>query len=167
MRRREFIAGLGATITGSIQTNAQELPSLAFVGYLDDGPAQGFIFRQVVFREGLAEVDYFEGCNVAIEAHRAELQEWANDLVSRGVAVLVASASLPTILAAKAATTTIPIVFGCGADPIETGLVSSLESERQHYGCHLYDPGYWVKAARAAEGPCSAGHPSCRARRPE
>jgi hypothetical protein len=42
MRRREFIAGLGATITGSIQTNAQELPSLAFVGYLDDGPAQGY-----------------------------------------------------------------------------------------------------------------------------
>jgi putative ABC transport system substrate-binding protein len=107
MRRREFIAGLGATITGSIETNAQELPSLAFVGYLDDGPAQGFIFRQVVFREGLAEVDYFEGCNVAIEAHRAELFEWANDLVSRGVAVLVASASLPAILAAKAATTTV------------------------------------------------------------
>jgi hypothetical protein len=79
MRRREFIAGLGATIAGSIETNAQELPSLAFVGYLDDGPAQGFIFRQVVFREGLAEVDYFEGCNVAIEAHRAELPEWAND----------------------------------------------------------------------------------------
>ena len=130
MRRREFIAGLGAAITGSIQTNAQELPSLAFVGYLDDGPAQGFIFRQVVFREGLAEVDYFEGCNVAIEAHRAELQEWANDLASRGVAVLVASASLPAILAAKAATTTIPIVFGCGADPIETGLVSSLDHPR-------------------------------------
>jgi putative ABC transport system substrate-binding protein len=128
MRRREFIAGLGAAITG--QTNAQELPSLAFVGYLDDGPAQGFIFRQVVFREGLAEVDYFEGCNVAIEAHRAELQEWANDLVSRGVAVLVASASLPAILAAKAATTTIPIVFGCVADPIETGLVSSLDHPR-------------------------------------
>ena len=105
MRRREFIAGLGAAITG--QTNAQELPSLAFVGYLDDGPAQGFIFRQVVFREGLAEVDYFEGCNVAIEAHRAELPEWANDLVNRGVAVLVASASLPAILAAKAATTTV------------------------------------------------------------
>ena len=87
MRRREFIAGPGTRIAGSIQTNAQELPSLAFVGYLDNGPAQGFIFRHVVFREGLAEVDYFEGCNVAIEAHRAELQEWANDLVSRGVAV--------------------------------------------------------------------------------
>ena len=163
MRRREFIAGLGAAITG--QTNAQELPSLAFVGYLDDGPAQGFIFRQVVFREGLAEVDYFEGCNVAIEAHRAELPEWANDLVSRGVAVLVASASLPAILAAKAATTTTPIVFGCVADPRPRFQPRS--SERQHYGCHLYDPGYWVKTAWAAEGPSSAGRPSCSARRPE
>jgi putative ABC transport system substrate-binding protein len=127
MRRREFIAGLGASITASIQTNAQELPPLALVGYLDDGPAQGFIFRQVVFREGLAEVDYFEGCNVAIEAHRAGLPEWANDLVSRGVAVLVASGSVAAVLAAKAATTTIPIVFGFGVDPVETGLVSSLD----------------------------------------
>jgi putative tryptophan/tyrosine transport system substrate-binding protein len=71
MRRREFIAGLGAAITGSIQTDAQELPPVPLVGYLYDGPAEGFVFRQVVFREGLAEVDYFEGCNVAIESHWA------------------------------------------------------------------------------------------------
>jgi putative tryptophan/tyrosine transport system substrate-binding protein len=121
MQRREFIAGLGATITVSIQTNAQELPLLPLVGHLDDGPAEGFVFRQVVFREGLAEVDYFEGCNVAIESHRGRLP------VDRGVAVLVASGSVPAILAAKAATTTIPIVFGFGADPIDTGLVSSLD----------------------------------------
>jgi putative tryptophan/tyrosine transport system substrate-binding protein len=127
MRRREFIAGLGATITGSIQTNAQELPLLPLVGHLDDGPAEGFVFRQVVFREGLAEVDYFEGCNVAIESHRGRLQDWASDLVDRGVAVLVASGSVAAILAAKASTTTIPIVFGFGADPIETGLVSALD----------------------------------------
>ena len=127
MRRREFIAGLGATITGSIQTNAQELPPVPLVGYLDDGPAEGFVFRQVVLREGLAELDYFEGCNVAIESHYARIPDWASDLVSRGVAVLVASGSVQAILAAKAATTTIPIVFGFGADPIETGLVSSLD----------------------------------------
>ena len=70
---------------------------------------------------------YFEGCNVAIESHRGRLQDWASDLVDRGVAVLVASGSVAAVLAAKAATTTIPIVFGFGADPIETGLVSSLE----------------------------------------
>ena len=127
MQRREFIAGLGAAITGSIQTHAQELLPVPLVGYLDDGPAEGFVFRQVLFREGLAVVDYYEGCNVAIESHWARLPDWAGDLVDRGVAVLVASGSLPAILAAKAATATIPIVFGFGGDPIETGLVSSLD----------------------------------------
>src|ERR1700681_1576643 len=127
MQRREFIAGLGAAITGSIRTDAQGLPSLSLVGYLDDGPVEGFIFRQVEFRKGLAAADYFEGSDVAIEAHRGRLPDWAGDLVDRGVAVLVASGSLSAILAAKAATMTIPIVFGFGADPIETGLISSLD----------------------------------------
>ncbi len=127
MQRREFIAGLGAALTGSIQTNAQELPLLPLVGHLDDGPVEGFVFRQVLFREGLAVMDYFEGCNVAIESHRGRLPYWASDLVDRGVAVLVASGSVAAVLAAKAATTTIPIVFGFGGDPIETGLVSSLD----------------------------------------
>jgi len=126
MQRREFIVGLRAAITGSIRTDAQGLPRLPLVGYLDDGPVEGFIFRQVEFRKGLAAADYFEGPDVAIEAHRGRLSDWAGDLVDHGVAVLVASGSLPAILAAKAATTTIPIVFGFGADPIETGLVSSL-----------------------------------------
>jgi putative tryptophan/tyrosine transport system substrate-binding protein len=74
-----------------------------------------------------ALVDYYEGCNVAIESHWARLPDWASDLVDRGVAVLVASGSVAAALAAKAATTTIPIVFGFGADPVETGLVSSLD----------------------------------------
>jgi putative tryptophan/tyrosine transport system substrate-binding protein len=128
MRRREFIAGLGAAITGSIQTDAQELlPSVPLVGYLDDSPAEGYVSRQVVFREGLAAADYFEGCNVAIESHYARLPDWASDLVDRRVAVLVASGSVSAILAAKAATTTIPIIFGFGADPVEAGLVSNLD----------------------------------------
>jgi putative tryptophan/tyrosine transport system substrate-binding protein len=127
MQRREFIVGLGAAITGSIRTDAQELQRLRLVGYLDDGPVEGFIFRQVEFRKGLAAADYFEGSDVAIEAHRGRLSDWASDLVDRGAAVLVASGSVAAILAAKAATTTIPIVFGFGADPIETGLVSSLD----------------------------------------
>jgi putative ABC transport system substrate-binding protein len=127
MQRREFIAGLGAVITGSIKTDAQELTLPPLVGHLDDGPVEGFVFRQVLFREGLAVMDYFEGCNVAIESHRGRLPYWADDLVDRGVAVLVASGSVGAVLAAKAATTKIPIVFGFGADPIATGLVSSLE----------------------------------------
>ena len=128
MQRREFIVGLGAAITGSIQTNAQGLlPSVPLMGYLDDSPAEGYVSRQVLFREGLAVVDYYEGCNVAIESHWARLPDWASDLVDRGVAVLVASGSVAAVLAAKAATATIPIVFGFGADPVETGLVSSLD----------------------------------------
>jgi putative ABC transport system substrate-binding protein len=127
MQRREFIVGLGAAITGSIRTDAQGLPSLSLVGYLDDGPVERFIFRQVEFRKGLAAADYYEGSEVAIEAHRGRLAEWAGDLIDRGAAVLVASGSLAAILAAKAATETIPIVFGFGGDPIETGLVSGLD----------------------------------------
>jgi putative tryptophan/tyrosine transport system substrate-binding protein len=132
MRRREFIAGLGAAIAGSIPANAQQLPPVSLVGYLYAGPTEGVVGRQVAFREGLAEAGYFEGCNLAIESRWARnafyrLPDLANELVDRGVAVLVASGSVPAILAAKAATTTIPIVFGCGADPVETGLVSSLD----------------------------------------
>jgi putative ABC transport system substrate-binding protein len=127
MRRREFIAGLGAAITGSIRSDAQELSRILLVGYLDDGPVEGFIFRQVEFRRGLAAANYFEGSDVAIESHRGRLTDWASDLVDRGAAVLIASGSVRAILAAKAATTTIPIVFGFGADPIEAGLVSSLD----------------------------------------
>jgi putative tryptophan/tyrosine transport system substrate-binding protein len=127
MRRREFIVGLGAAITGSIRADAQDLARLKLVGYLDDGPVEGFVFRQVEFRKGLAAADYFEGSDVAIEAHRGRLPYWAGDLVDRGAAVLVASGSAPAILAAKAATTTVPIVFGFDADPIETGLVSNLD----------------------------------------
>jgi ABC transporter substrate binding protein/GMC oxidoreductase len=132
MRRREFMAGLGAAITGSIRTNAQQLPPVSLVGYLYAGPAEGFAFRQVAFRKGLAETDYFEGCNVAIETHWARnesfrLADLANELVGRGVAVLVASGNAQAVLAAKAATTTIPIVFGLAADPVEIGLVSSLD----------------------------------------
>ncbi len=140
MRRREFIAGLGAAITGSIRTNAQQLPpvssvgypSISLVGYLYAGPTESFAGRQVAFRQGLAEAGYFEGCNLAIESRWARnafyrLPEMASDLLGSGVAVLVASGNVQAVLAAKAATTTIPIVFGCGADPIEIGLVSSLE----------------------------------------
>jgi putative tryptophan/tyrosine transport system substrate-binding protein len=130
MRRREFMAGLGAAITGSIRTDAQELPPVSLVGYLYAGPAEGFAFRQVAFRKGLAQTDYFEACNVAIETHWARnesfrLADLAGELVDRGVAVLVASGNTQAVLAAKAATTTIPIVFGLAADPVEIGLVSS------------------------------------------
>jgi putative tryptophan/tyrosine transport system substrate-binding protein len=123
---------LGAAITGSIRTNAQELPPVSLVGYLYAGPTEGVVGRQVAFREGLAEAGYFEGCNLAIESRWARnafyrLPDLASDLVDHRVAVLVASNNTQAVLAAKAATTTIPIVFGFGADPVQTGLVSSLD----------------------------------------
>jgi putative tryptophan/tyrosine transport system substrate-binding protein len=132
MRRREFIAGLGAAITGPIRANAQELPPVRLVGFLYHGPVEGAVGRQVGFRQGLAETDYFEGDNVAIESRWTRnqinrLPELADDLVHSGIEVLVATYNAPAVLAAKAATTTIPIVFGFGADPVETGIVSSLD----------------------------------------
>jgi len=131
-READAAAGLGAAITGSIRTNTQVLPPVSLVGYLYAGPAEGFAFRQVAFRKGLAETDYFEGCNVAIETHWARnesfrLADLAGELVDRGVAVLVASGNAQVVFAAKAATTTIPIVFGLAADPVEIGLVSRLD----------------------------------------
>src|ERR1700729_4354147 len=126
MRRRDFIAGLGAAVTGSTRTNAQQLPPVPLVGYLYAGPTEGVVARQVAFREGLADTGYFEGCNVAIELRWARddsfrLPDLASDLVDSGVAVLVASPNTPVVLAAKAATTKIPIVFGFDSDPVATG----------------------------------------------
>jgi hypothetical protein len=94
MQRREFIAGLGAAITGSIRAHAQELPPVQLVGYLYAGPTDGVVGRQVAFREGLGDAGYFEGCNVAVESRWARnvyyrLPDLANDLVSTGVSVLV------------------------------------------------------------------------------
>src|SRR5271163_2325631 len=115
MRRREFIAGLGAAITGPIRTNAQQLPPVqlvvylpvSLVGFLYAGPTEGLAGRQVAFRQGLAAAGYFEGCNVAIESRWARnafyrLPDLASDLVRSGVSVLVASYSTPAVLAAKA-----------------------------------------------------------------
>lgn len=127
MQRREFVVGLSAAIAAPLRAGAQELPRLQLVGFLDDGAVEDFLHRQVEFRKGLAAVDYFEGEAVVIETHRGRLQNWAGELVDRGAAVLVASGSLAAILAAKAATMSIPIVFGFAGDPVAAGIVSSLE----------------------------------------
>ena len=131
MRRREFITLLGATSGGWVLTAVHAQQAIPVIGYLSAGSPQGFATRPAAFHQGLEESGYREGQNVTIEYHWAEgkddrLLAMAVDLVQRRVNVLVAPGGVSPALAAKAATTTIPIVFETGVDPVAAGLVGSL-----------------------------------------
>ncbi len=129
MRRREFIALFGSTAAAWPLAARAQQPTMPVIGYLTTGSPESEALPLAALRQGLSETGYVETQNVTIQYHWAEFQDdrlpaMAAELVRQRVSV-IATLGTPSALAAKAATSTIPIVFYMGIDPVEFGLVAS------------------------------------------
>jgi putative ABC transport system substrate-binding protein len=129
VRRREFITLLGAAAAWPLPARAQQ-PAMPVVGFLRSTTASGSAHLVAAFRAGLNEAGFIEGQNVAMEFrfaddHQDRVPPLAVDLVGRHVALIVGN-TVSVVQAAKAASTSTPIVFVTGSDPVRTGLVASL-----------------------------------------
>jgi putative ABC transport system substrate-binding protein len=156
MRRREFITLLGGTVAAWPLAARAQQSTIPVIGFLSSLAPSDLIFVTPAFHEGLNGMGFVEGRNITIEYRWAEgdyhrLPTLAVDLVRRNVTVIAAISGTPAALAAKAATTTIPIVFAIGGDPIAPGLVPSLSHPDGNVtGVSFYNTGLVTKRLELA-----------------
>jgi ABC-type uncharacterized transport system substrate-binding protein len=163
MRRREFITLLGGAAAWPLGARAQQ-PARPVIGFMSSRSPADSQYLVAAFRKGLSEQGYVEGQNVTIEFRWAngryeQLPALAADLTEQRVAVLVAVGGEPSALAAKGATSTIPIVFTIGGDPMKIGLVASMNRPRGRlmtYGISITE-GYRQTGVYAAHKGANPG----------